>query len=65
MHGTVKQNNQSDLKVFFELTNHIADKKKPFFCCQKQDGWTEGRREGRTDGRIICCGLNLVLVQNS
>ena len=31
---TVKQNNQSDLKVFFKLTNHIARKwktKRPLF----------------------------------
>ena len=32
--GTVKQNNQSDFKAFFKLTNHIAGKwkmKKPLF----------------------------------
>ena len=25
----------------------------------------DGGTDGRTDGRIVCCGLNLVLVQNS
>ena len=48
MRGTVKQNR---FKGFFELTNHIADKKKQCFVAKnKMDGGREGRTDGRTDG---------------